>query len=47
MEKATNKKLCQSVKVKADKIYARPGLFKSAYIRVSTLQEQIIKISNI
>jgi len=33
MEKATNKKLYQSVKDKADTIYARPGLYKSAYIQ--------------
>jgi len=33
MEKATDKKLYQSVKAKADKIYARPGLYKSAYIQ--------------
>ena len=33
MEKATDKKLYQSVKDKADTIYARPGLYKSAYIQ--------------
>ena len=33
MDKAKDKKLYQSVKDKADKIYARPGLYKSAYIQ--------------
>ena len=33
MEKATNKKLYQQVSDKADKIYKRAGLYKSAYIQ--------------
>jgi len=33
MERAKDKKLYQSVKIKADTIYKRPGLYKSAYIQ--------------
>jgi len=33
MERAKDKKLYQSVKDKADKIYKRPGLYKSVYIQ--------------
>jgi len=33
MDRAINKELYMKVKTKADKIYARPGLYKSAYIQ--------------
>jgi len=33
MDRANNKELYMKVKAKADTIYARPGLYKSAYIQ--------------